>query len=527
MASSAMGRCWACCSTDRKPGDTLQLDASGKLHYRVALRSPVRGRSPGAGAQRPGREALRRWMTIGAVSKAKATSSSPTAAGCCCAPGTTAPIRSSSTCIRTRPPTRSGSTGWVARRRARADAAYFAAWLDRVIEAADARDDYNDAEEKRARSTTCEMRAPSINAWPKETDPMRKLPARDDACWLLRRRRRRDTSFRRRRHSAPGRSHRADAVAGWQRAGLHRQHREPRRRQERSPTCGASATTAVAACASPIHPKHERIASAVVARWQVDRVPVRPQARRGRRPSDSQVWLMPASGGKARRLTNFARWRRRFRLVPRRQAPGADRPRSRTPRRHAEAEESAADRHRALPVQGRRHRLSRPAPQAPVRRSTSPAARPSLLTPGAHDEQLPAWSPDGKPDRLRDQARRRSRPSPQLRHLRDRAEGGRAGAPADDVHRLRPRSVLGNAAGLEPGQLAHRLPAQRRGQVDLLRAVATGRGRRCHRHRTHPGADRPLLHQAALGAGRPAACTRWSSTAASPTCRGSISPTAR
>jgi TolB protein len=33
---------------------------------------------------------------------------------------------------------------------AREDAAYFAAWLGRVIEAADARDDYNDAEEKRA-----------------------------------------------------------------------------------------------------------------------------------------------------------------------------------------------------------------------------------------------------------------------------------------------------------------------------------------------------------------------------------------
>ena len=33
---------------------------------------------------------------------------------------------------------------------ARADAAYFVAWLDRVIEAADARDDFNDAGEKRA-----------------------------------------------------------------------------------------------------------------------------------------------------------------------------------------------------------------------------------------------------------------------------------------------------------------------------------------------------------------------------------------
>jgi hypothetical protein len=33
---------------------------------------------------------------------------------------------------------------------ARADAAYFVAWLERVIEAANARDDYNDAAEKRA-----------------------------------------------------------------------------------------------------------------------------------------------------------------------------------------------------------------------------------------------------------------------------------------------------------------------------------------------------------------------------------------
>ena len=190
----------------------------------------------------------------------------------------------------------------------------------------------------------------------------------------VRRRGARTLPLRRRRPGAPGRSHRADAVAGWQCAGLHRQHRQPRRRQERSPTCGASATTAAARVRLTEHAEAQRIAPAVVARRQVDRVPVRPAAAKRRQ---TQVWLMPANGGKARRLTNFARWRRRFRLVARRQAPGADRARSRTPRRHAQAEEPAADRHRALPVQGRRRRLSRPAPQAPVRRSTSPAARPT------------------------------------------------------------------------------------------------------------------------------------------------------
>ena len=36
------------------------------------------------------------------------------------------------------------------RRRRRADAQYFVAWLDRVIEAAAARDDFNDESERRA-----------------------------------------------------------------------------------------------------------------------------------------------------------------------------------------------------------------------------------------------------------------------------------------------------------------------------------------------------------------------------------------
>ena len=41
MASSAMGRCWGCCSKAASRARRSQLDAPGKLRYRIALRSPV------------------------------------------------------------------------------------------------------------------------------------------------------------------------------------------------------------------------------------------------------------------------------------------------------------------------------------------------------------------------------------------------------------------------------------------------------------------------------------------------------
>ena len=265
------------------------------------------------------------------------------------------------------------------------------------------------------------------------------------------------------------------------------------------------------------HAQAQRIASAVVAGWQVDRVPVRSRRRRREDPG-----LDDARHAAARRasLTKFAEgvddfvWSpdgKRLALIARDPERPAGTPKPKNPppivtERYQFREDGVGY------LDHRRKHLY-------VFDIASGKA--DLLTPGAHDEQLPAWSPDGAPDRLRDQARRRSRPAPQLRHLRDRAEGRRAGTPAHHVHRLRPRSVLGNAPDLESGQHAHRLPAQRRGQVDLLRAVAAGRRRCCDRRRAHSRADRPLLHQAALGAGRPQHLRAGRAAAASPICRAS------
>ena len=140
----------------RKPGDTLAMKSSGKQAYRVALRSPVAVDHlelvhNGQVVKRFELTGERRMLRC-----ARARSTSSRAAGCCCAPGTTTPIRSCSTCIPTPPPIRSGSTCPGAPSAA-AEARYFVAWLDRVIEAAGARDDYNDARANaRPRSTTCD-----------------------------------------------------------------------------------------------------------------------------------------------------------------------------------------------------------------------------------------------------------------------------------------------------------------------------------------------------------------------------------
>jgi TolB protein len=133
---------------DRKPGETLRLDGSGKLHYRVALRSPVavdhlelvhngqvvkrfdlnedRHRFEGEGDIEVAHGG---WLLLRAWNE-----------------GADPQLLDLYPYATTNPVWLDGMNGAQS---VRADAAYFTAWLERVIEAADARDDYNDAEEKR------------------------------------------------------------------------------------------------------------------------------------------------------------------------------------------------------------------------------------------------------------------------------------------------------------------------------------------------------------------------------------------
>ncbi|MCE5233929.1 MAG: S9 family peptidase [Mizugakiibacter sp.] len=109
----------------------------------------------------------------------------------------------------------------------------------------------------------------------------------------------------------------------------------------------------------------------------------------------TQVWLMPADGGEARRLTDFPSGVEDFVLSPdgRRLAliafdpefpPGAKKPKNPPP--------IVTDRFQfkddASGWLDRRHKH--------LYLSDIASGKATLLTPGAHDEQLPAWSPDGK-----------------------------------------------------------------------------------------------------------------------------------
>ena len=102
----------------KRPGDTVSRGAPGKLGYRIALRSPVavdhlelvqNGKVVRAFPSRAIAARLMRQVSC----------RSTPAAGCCCAPGTTAPTRSCSTSILTPPPVRSISICPAALRRLR------------------------------------------------------------------------------------------------------------------------------------------------------------------------------------------------------------------------------------------------------------------------------------------------------------------------------------------------------------------------------------------------------------------------
>ena len=117
----------------QKPGDSVRDAGAGQA--RVPRRAALvrTGRSPRTGAERPGPEGLHPLGRPTDISTPKANWNWTGAAGCCCAPGTTAPIRRCSTCIRTRRTNPIYLKSPAGAPSAQSDAAYFAAWIDRVI----------------------------------------------------------------------------------------------------------------------------------------------------------------------------------------------------------------------------------------------------------------------------------------------------------------------------------------------------------------------------------------------------------
>ncbi len=118
-------------------------------------------------------------------------------------------------------------------------------------------------------------------------------------------------------------------------------------------------------------------------------------AEQSRDDATTQVWMMPADGGEARRLTDFADGVEDFALSPdgTRLAviaidpefpPGTEKPKN------------------PLPIVSERYQFKEDgAGYLGSRRKhlylfDIASGKAELLTPGAHDEQLPAWSPDGR-----------------------------------------------------------------------------------------------------------------------------------
>jgi TolB protein len=132
-----------------KPGDTIRVDATGKLHYRVALRSPVAVEH--LELVHNG-QVVKRFDMTGDRHRLDAEGDVAIAQGGWLLlrawnDGADPKILDLYPYATTNPVWLDSPNGIPD---ARGDAAYFAAWLDRVIEAANARDDYNDTEEKRA-----------------------------------------------------------------------------------------------------------------------------------------------------------------------------------------------------------------------------------------------------------------------------------------------------------------------------------------------------------------------------------------
>ena len=425
---------------------------------------------------------------------------------------------------------------------AREDAAYFVAWIERVIEAADARDDYNDAE-REAR----DARLPARGAGHLSRQGRGELTDADAhaagrCCALLRPLWLPAPRPRRRRFGVDDLARLADvaepdAVAGWRRAGLQRVSTANRAEDKTQSRPVARRLRRRGRVQLTEHAEAQRIASAVVAGWRVDRLPVRcagaAQGEPARAASDeedeeiSQVWLMPAAGGKARRLTTFASgvddyvWSpdgKRLAVIVRDPERPAGAP---------QAEEPAADRHRRATSSRKTASATSITAARTCTSSTSPAASAEQITPGDHDELLPAWSPDGK--LIAYVTKRGVDPD---RHLNF------------DIYVVEPKAgaqerqlTTFTGSDLDPYWETRPAWSPDSTRIAYLRAARTS-GSTTRRgswpssmsppvQSPHRRADRPLLHQAALGAGRQAASTRWSSAAASPICRASTSTAAR
>lgn len=138
-------------------------------------------------------------------------------------------------------------------------------------------------------------------------------------------------------------------------------------------------------------PKHDESRP----QWSPDGKSLAFLSDRGGEDAKMQVWLMPAKGGKARRLTNFGDgvddfvWSpdgKRLALIARdpERPAGAPRPKNPPPivtERYQFREDGVG-----YLDQRRKHLYV----------FDIASGKAGLLTPGAHDEQLPAWSPDGR-----------------------------------------------------------------------------------------------------------------------------------
>ncbi|MUV13637.1 S9 family peptidase [Noviluteimonas gilva] len=129
--------------------------------------------------------------------------------------------------------------------------------------------------------------------------------------------------------------------------------------------------------------------------WMPDGKSIAFLSDRGGEEAKTQVWSMPASGGEAKRLTKFGDDISDFVLSP-------DGKRIAFIARDPERPFGAKEPKNPLPIVTERYQLREDGVGYLTTRRAHlyvldiATGKTELLTPGAHDEQLPAWSPDGK-----------------------------------------------------------------------------------------------------------------------------------
>ena len=331
------------------------------------------------------------------------------------------------------------------------DAAYFVAWMDRVVEAALARGGWNSEQEKADTLAYLNHAREKFRALAGITDkgltmrPMLRLrrpPGRRRP--RVRRRRGRAHEVHRRRP----RSHR-ERLGPRPLAG-RRIRRLQRRRAELRGGRGALRPLARALgrqrqASTHAHaglPTNTRLRTARTGSW------IAFLSDRGDEDAETQVWIMPADGGEAEALTEFPGGVSDFDWSPDSAAARGHRRRSRAAGGRRSAEAARADRHQPLLLQGRLRRLADRQAPAPVpvrdRRQEGDAAHfgrprraPAGLVPGRHAH------------RLRDQARPGSRPPPQLGRLRRRGPRRRRGEAAH--HASPARTTTRRSSRVPPG----------------------------------------------------------------------------